>query len=102
MLGALAYGCSVGKLLILFLLLFLTSATIGAGPLARVALADVVSFAVVSLAGSGGMGGGGRWVVVSFGATLHKPWFPRVPVMNGFVSFWVGSILVGIWRSWLF
>ena len=100
MLGALAYGCSVEKLLILFLLLFLTSATIGAGPLARVALVDVVSFAVVSLAGSGGMGG--RWVVVSFGMTLHKPWFLHVPIMNGFMSFWVGTILVGIWQSWLF
>ena len=72
-------------LLVLFLLLFLTSAIIGAGPLARVARADVVSFAVVSLARSGGMGGmGGRWVV-SFGVTLHKPWVAHGPVMNGFL-----------------
>lgn len=59
---------------VLFLLLFLTSVTAGAGPFALVARAEAVSFAEFSLGGSGDMGGRrkvslvGRFICVDWGA----------------------------------
>jgi hypothetical protein len=76
-----------GSLFVRFLLLFLTSATISAGLLARVARAELVVFAAVSLAGSGGMGGGGGGEGVSFGVVLHKHCWARTSAINGIVSF---------------
>ena len=52
------YGVCLLRLMS-FLLLFLTSAMTGAGPFARVARTEEVSFAALSLVGSEDMVGGG-------------------------------------------
>ena len=56
--GRRVYGVCLLRL-VRFLLLFLTSAMTGAGPFARVARAEEVSFTALSLGGSADMVGGG-------------------------------------------
>lgn len=56
----------IGRLLVRFLLLLLTSVASAAGPLVRAARAAVVDLMVASLVESGGMGGSFGFLVPSF------------------------------------